>query len=138
MCDSPIISQEMMAGLLGRPLTPVEVENYNLYLNLAIARLDDLLCTSIEAMETLPVDLKLLVGRCFATLTLEQGSTSNFGISSKKVEDFSISYHAEAYLESSPMKQFVQQNLDLLNKYSECQAPMRAGETYGNDCIRCL
>lgn len=136
MCDSPIISQETMAGLLGRPLTPVEVENYNLYLNLAIARLDDLLCTSIETMETLPVDLELLVGRCFATITLEQRSTSNFGISSKKVEDFQINYHAEAFVENSPMELFVKQNSDLLNKYSECQASMRAGDTY--DCFRCL
>lgn len=136
--ETPIISQDLMTALIGRPLTSAEVENYGLYLGIAVARLDDLLCTKIEDMEDLPDDLKLLVGRCFATLTLEQGSTSNFGISSKKVEDFSISYHAEAYLESSPMKQFVQQNLDLLNKYSECQAPMRAGETYGNDCIRCL
>ena len=136
--ETPIISQDLMTALIGRPLTSAEVENYDLYLGIAVARLDDLLCTKIEDMEDLPDGLKLLVGRCFATLTLEQGSTSNFGISSKKVEDFSISYHAEAYLESSPMKQFVQQNLDLLNKYSECQAPMRAGETYGNDCIRCL
>jgi hypothetical protein len=42
------MDQEQLEQLLGRPLTPIEVDNLDLYLEIAEDRLSDLLCTSIE------------------------------------------------------------------------------------------
>lgn len=130
MSDEPIISQEQMAALLGRPLTEVEQANYSLYLDIAILRLDDLLCLRLEETAELPADLKLLIARCFATIVSEQTATASHGITNKKVEDFSISFDVQA---SSPMVAFVQQNAATIDKYGECQGPIRSGGI----CIPC-
>lgn len=137
MSDDPIIPQEIMAALLGRPLAEVEKNNYDLYLEIAVERLDDLLCIKLEAMNPLPADLKLVIARCFATILAEQKQTSDHGVQSKKVEDFSITFDAEA---DSPMVLFVNQNSSVLDKYSQCQGAIRSGVCspcggcYG-DCI---
>ena len=34
--ETPIISQDLMTALIGRPLTSAEVENYDLYLGIAV------------------------------------------------------------------------------------------------------
>ena len=131
---NPIISKETMAALLGRSLSTVENTNYDLYLDIAEMRLEDLLCTS-ELPESIPADLQLLIARCFATIASEQKAFSELGVSNKKVEDFSISFEAEA---KAPMTLFVEQNLSIIDKYSECQASIRAGGGCGCDCIRCI
>jgi hypothetical protein len=41
------MTQEDLEALLGRPLTPIEVENLDLYLEIAEESLEDLLCTNI-------------------------------------------------------------------------------------------
>lgn len=125
MSDELIISQEMMTALLGRPLTEVEKTNYALYLDLAILRLDDLLCIKLEDMAELPADLQLLIARCFAVIPTEQKQSSSYSIKSKKVEDVSITYDEAA---DSPMVMFVHQNASLLDKYSMCQGPIRSGK----------
>lgn len=135
MENTPIISQETMAALLGRSLSAIEVTNYSLYLDIAVLRLNDLLCIKIEDLENIPVDLQLLIARCFATVTLEQQSTANHGVNRKQVEDFSISYFEEA---SSPMVDFVKQNGATLDKYSKCQAPIRSGKVTHGNCVRCI
>lgn len=131
--ETPIIPQEEMAALLGRTLSTIEATNYNLYLKIAILRLEDLLCITIT--KNLPVDLQLLLARCFGTIASEQSATAGLGITNKKVEDFSISFDANA---ETPMAAFVSQNSALIAKYSECQAPIRAGESCHADCIRCI
>lgn len=134
MSNEPVISQDETSALLGRPLSEIELNNFDLYLQIAISRLDDLLCIKLESMAELPADLKLLIARCFATITQEQSDSASHGISSKKVEDFSISFEADA---SSPMTAFVQQNSSDLNKYAMCQGPIRSGIScmpFGGGC----
>lgn len=133
--DQPIITKDQMAALLGRPLSMLETNNYELYLQIATLRLDDLLCIKIEEMEKIPADLQLLLARCFGVIVLEQQSTANHGINRKQVEDFSISYFEES---SSPMVEFVKQNGSIIDKYGQCQAPIRHGKVCGDNCLRCL
>lgn len=118
------ITQQEMSALLGRPLSNVETDNFELYLEIAILRLDDLLCLKLEDMDDLPADLKLLIARCFATIVSEQEATASHGVTNKKVEDFSISFDASA---DSPMVAFVAQNSATIDKYGECQGPIRSG-----------
>lgn len=124
MSNEPMISQDDMAALLGRPLRDAEQTNYSLYLQIAVLRLDDLLCIKLEDMTELPADLKLLIARCFATIVAEQSQTESHGITRKDVEDFSISFDANA---DSPMVAFVQQNSATIVKYGRCQGPIRTG-----------
>ena len=131
----PIISQDQMAALLGRPLTTVETANYNLYLQIALLRLDDLLCIKIEEMVDIPADLQLLIARCFATIIQEQKMAADHGINKKQVEDFSISYESDP---SSPMVLFVDQNSATIDKYGACQGSIRSGKVICGDCFRCL
>ena len=135
MSDKPIISQETMAALLGRPLSDLEIANYDLYLELAIERLDDLLCIKLEDMDDLPVRLKLLIARAFNVMKQEQAASESHGIDKKQVEDFSISFQADA---SSPMTYFVEQNLSILNQNSKCQGSIRSGNVYSQDSFRCI
>lgn len=136
-----IISQQDMTALLGRPLSDIEQTNYQLYLDIAMLRLNDLLCIELEQMNPIPSDLKLLIARCFAAITMEQKQASSHGISNKKVEDFSISFDADA---DSPMVAFVAQNSATIDKYGQCQAPLRSGGAcctpYGDGgcCCDCL
>lgn len=133
--EQPKLSQVQMAALLGRPLSTLESDNYELYLSVAVERLNDLLCIKLADMADIPADLKLLIARCFQVITLEQDSVINHGVSSKKVEDFSISYFEH---ESNPMVDFVRLNGAVIEKYSQCQAPMRSGKVICDDCFRCL
>ena len=119
---TPIISQTDMSAYLGRALTTTETDNYQLYLNLAQTRLEDLLCDEL----TLPLEtgLALVLARCFAVISQEQESSTNLGISSKKVEDFSISYKTDG---ETPMISFIAQNQATITKYSRCIGPIRSG-----------
>lgn len=131
MGNEPIISQEDMAALLGRPLSDTEKNNFALYLEIAILRLDDLLCIKLEEMTDIPADLQLLIARCFASVIAEQTQTASHGITNKKVEDFSISFDVNA---NSPMVAFVQQNTATIDKYGQCQGPIRTGGA----CLPCF
>lgn len=133
--EQPIISQDQMAALLGRPLSTLESENYELYLAIAVERLNDLLCIKLADMAEVPADLKLLIARCFQAITLEQDNANNHGVSNKKVEDFSISYFEHT---SSPMVNFVELNKATIEKYSNCQAHIRSGKVACGDCFRCI
>ena len=128
---TPIISKETMAALIGRPLTTIEDTNYSLYLNIAKLRLEDLLCLTITI--PLAADLQLLLARCFDVISKETNSNADFGVQTKKVEDFSITYEKDA----DAMVSFVNQNQAIIAKYSECQADFRVGGKHGN-CIRCI
>lgn len=132
MSNEPIISQEDMAALLGRPLSDVETSNFAIYQKIAILRLDDLLCLKIEEMADIPVDLQLLIARCFATVIMEQKDSANHGITNKKVEDFSISFDVDP---TSPMVAFVRQNVATIDKYGQCQGPIRSGKVCCGHCL---
>lgn len=136
MSKEPIISQELMASLLGRPLSAVEINNFELYLNIAVMRLNDLICINIQEMDDIPVDLKLLIARCFAAVPTEQEATSMHGVNKKQVEDFSISYESDV---DSPMVAFVKQNEATINKYNQCTGTIRSGKVC-SDCqmFRCI
>lgn len=133
------ITPQTVAAYLGRELSSLEAENFSLYLQVAVERLDDLLCIDIAGMEDIPSDLQLLIARCFGLLATEQEAAANFGVASKDVEDFSISYHAEM-LETTPMVEFVKQNSTIIEKYGECQAEIRSGKVrpYHGDCFPVL
>ena len=90
MNNTPIISKEDMAKLLGRSLTAVEKENYELYLGITVERLQDLLCLT-EIPDPLPLDLQLLIARLFGIIVVEQRANLD-NVQSKKVEDFSVTY----------------------------------------------
>lgn len=132
MSSDTIIDQNQMAALLGRPLSQIETTNYTFYLDIAVLRLSDLLCLTPEEMKALPSDFLLLLARCFGVIQAEQEQSANLGVSNKKVEDFSISYAADA---ATPMEAFVQQNGSLLAKYDACQGSIRSGEVCCGHCI---
>lgn len=125
MSEEPIIPQEAITALLGRPLSTTEKANYNLYLTIAVLRINDLLCIQLRELEPLPPDLQLLIARCFSTIQEEQTATASRGITNKKVEDFSISFDADP---QSPMVAFVRQNAATIDKYGQCQGPIRSGK----------
>lgn len=128
-----LLTKQQIGALLGRSLSTVEDENFDVYLNIATERLQDLLCTTL----TTPMSdgLSLLLARCFGVISSEQAQTANLGISSKKVEDFAVSFRDGA---SQPMQAFVDQNANELERYSECQARIRQGKVPNDDSVRLL
>lgn len=126
-----LLTKQQAGALLGRSLTTVESANFDLYLKIAVSRLEDLLCTTL----TSPLDpvLQLLLARCFGAISLEQDANVNTNVTSKKVEDFSVSYGDK---DGSPMEAFVKQNANELERYSECQANIRQGKVCHDDSIR--
>lgn len=127
-----VITKTDMSALLGRSLSQVEDTNFDLYYEIAVMRLEDLLCLTLP--NKLPVDLQLLLARCFEAIGKEQSIMQNHGIGTKKVEDFSISFNANA---DSPMSALIAQNSAVIAKYSECQAKPRAGGGC-YDRVRCI
>ena len=122
--EQPIISKADMAKLLGRSLSAIEDANYQLYLDIAVARLQDLLCIK-ELPTELEIDLQLLIARCFSVISVEHRTTLE-NIESKKVEDFSVTYSADS--KETPMSKFVNINLATIAKYSQCQGKVMSGE----------
>lgn len=140
----PIISKSTMEALLGRSLTTVEDNNYTTYLNLAVARILDLLCLE-ELPDPLQIDLQLLIARCFDLLGQEQAYEKNGykEISSKKVEDFSVTYGSnyrrDSYEpEETLMSKFIRVNMATIAKYSQCssQSQILHGELCYGDSFR--
>lgn len=123
MNNTPIISKEDMAKLLGRSLTDVEDKNYNLYLDITVERLQDLLCLT-EIPDPLPLDLQLLIARLFGIIVVEQRANLD-NIQSKKVEDFSVTYDNNST--ETPMSKFININQVAIAKYSQCQGAILHG-----------
>lgn len=128
-----LITKQQIEALLGRSLSTVEDTNFDTYLNIAVEKLEDLLCITLTS--PLADGLQLLLARCFATISQEQAVSANLGVKDKKVEDFSISYRDG---EVSPMEAFYAQNKTAIGQYSECQANIRQGKVCHDDSIRCL
>jgi len=123
MNETPIISKEDMAKLLGRSLTDVEDKNYTLYLGITVERLQDILCLT-ELPEPLPLDLQLLIARLFGIIVVEQRASLD-NIQSKKVEDFSVTYDNNST--ETPMSKFININQVTIAKYSQCQGKILHG-----------
>lgn len=115
-------------ALIGRELDKNEVQNLDLFLNVATLRLNNLLGRDIAEISA-PEDLtlvKLLIARLVAVIPDEQAEAQARGVLAKSVEDFKIEYDKSA---NTPFAEYVRQNEDLLKKYAAATGEMRAGRT---------
>lgn len=115
-------------AFIGRELDKNEVQNFDLFLNVATLRLNNLLGRDIAEI-TAPEDLtliKLLTARMIVVISDEQAQAQTRGIVAKAVEDFKIEYDKSA---NTPFAEYVRQNEDLLKKYTATTYEMRAGRT---------
>lgn len=126
------LTQTEVEALLGRSLSSVEANNFDLYTKIAIAKVENLLCITLEELadelETneMPVDLSLVVARYFGSIMSD--STQELGVTSKKVEDFSITYDQSNSTDANLAKQ----NQSTLAKYSHC-GKISYGKTLNHD-----
>ncbi len=115
--------------LLGRSLTTAESNAFNDWEAIAESRLADLLCVKdlselleILGVVSLPTELQLVLARLTVAIGVENGN--EVGVSSKKVEDFSIAY-------DNDRKDFYANTLSAngatIMKYSQCS--IRYGRT---------
>lgn len=121
----PVLSQDEVVALLGRPLSEVEVKNFNIYFEIADLKLRDLLCLT-ELPNPIPADLKMLLAKMFGNIKATQDFEHNNGIESKRVEDFSINYTAD---KKSPMSLVLSSESATLLKYSQCSSSIMHGKT---------
>lgn len=121
----PVLSQDEVVTLLGRPLSEVEAKNFNIYLEIAELKLKDLLCLS-NLPNPIPVDLKMLLAKMFGSIKATQDFEYNNGVESKRVEDFSINYTAD---KKSPMSLVLSNESATLLKYSQCSSGIMHGKT---------
>lgn len=119
------------AKLLGRSLTATETKSFDMWEQVAEARLSNLLCVAnldelmtILGVTAFPVELKLVLARFFNGISLENGV--EFGVTSKKVEDFSITYDKDE--SRNIFANIVTANGDAIRKYSQCKG-FRSGRT---------
>lgn len=134
----PTINKSTMSALLGRSLTTVEEDNYTTYLDLAIARILDILCME-ELPDPIEIDLQLLIARCFDLIGQEQEYAQNGykEVEMKKVEDFQVTYANNYYKqEEAPMSKFVKVNMATIAKYSQCRSEVLHGRLCYGDGIR--
>lgn len=115
--------------LLGRSLTTAETNAFDEWEEIAESRLADLLCVKdmaelleILGVESLPSELLLVLARLTVAIGVENGV--EIGVSSKKVEDFSITYGNDRrnfYADT------IASNGTTIMKYSQCS--VRYGRT---------
>lgn len=121
----PVLSQDEVVALLGRPLSEVEIKNFNIYFEIANLKLKDLLCLS-SLPNPIPADLKMLLAKMFSSIKATQDFEYNNGVESKRVEDFSINYTAD---KKSPMSLVLSNESATLLKYSQCSSGIMHGKT---------
>ena len=121
----PVLSQDEVVALLGRPLSEVEIKNFNIYFEIADLKLKDLLCLS-SLPNPIPADLKMLLAKMFSSIKATQDFEHNNGVESKRVEDFSINYTAD---KKSPMSLVLSNESATLLKYSQCLSGIMHGKT---------
>ena len=121
----PVLSQDEVVALLGRPLSEVEIKNFNIYFEIADLKLKDLLCLS-NLPNPIPADLKMLLAKMFGSIKAPQDFEHNNGVESKRVEDFSINYTAD---KKSPMSLVLSNESATLLKYSQCSSGIMHGKT---------
>jgi hypothetical protein len=121
----PVLSQDEVVALLGRPLSEVEAKNFNIYFEIAELKLKDLLCLN-EFPNPIPADLKMLLAKMFGSIKATQDFERENGIEAKRVEDFSINYAAD---KKSPMSLVLSNESATLLKYSQCSSGIMHGKT---------
>lgn len=130
-----ILTQKETSALLGRSLSSKETENFDLYMGLAQTRLLDVLCREAYPSE-IDDELKLIIAQMFSVIVLEQNAITDSGTTSKKVEDFSITYGSNP---ETPEVTFERTYARIIAKYSLCGFKFRSGKVGADgDCIRCI
>ena len=131
------LTQEQVTQLLGRSLSTTETTNFDLYLNIAKLRLEDLTCLKIDELAEMPDDLALVWARFFGVMSAEATEMQSSGVASKRVEDFQIAYRDD----HSVLLDLIDRNGAIIAKYSACGSGIRHGRTifdsggFGDDCI---
>lgn len=121
----PVLTQDEVVALLGRPLSEVESQNFNIYFEIADLKLRDLLCLA-ELPSPIPADLKMLLAKMFDSIKATQDFERENGVEAKKVEDFSVNYSAER---KSPLTIVLSSESATISKYSQCSCGITHGET---------
>lgn len=129
-----ILTKQETAVYLGRPLTSMESDNFDVWMDLAQTRLLDVLCLT-EYPSEVPSELKLLIAQMFGVVALDLKATVDSGATSKKVEDFSITYGSNP---DSPEVVFEKRFAREIAKFSKCGRKIRSGKVIYGDCIRCI
>lgn len=130
-----ILTVKETEALLGRSLSSTETENFALYMGLAESRLLDVLCRT-EWPAEIDNELKLIIAEMFSVIVLEQNAITDSGTTSKKVEDFSITYGSNP---ETPEVTFERTYARIIAKYSECGFKFRSGKVGADgNCIRCI
>lgn len=125
---SPYLSKDKAELLLGRSLTTAESNAFSDYEQIAENRLANLLCVSnlddlLTALDlsSMPVDLQMVLARFVGAISQENGI--EYGVESKKVEDFSINYSSKRNVYAEE----VANNGATIAQYSQCS--IRHGKT---------
>lgn len=128
----PYITKDTAEKLLGRSLTTAESNAFNEYEAIAESRLANLLCVSNLAelltalgMTSMPVDLQMVLARFVGAISQE--NNIEYGVESKKVEDFSINYASKRNVYADE----VANNGATIAQYSQCT--IRHGKTLKED-----
>ena len=145
MAFTQITANELQA-LIGRELTDQEFENFDTLIQVAEKQVEGYLCATLEELfpstdkgdGEIPADLKFVIGNFFKAISVRNHYDPT--VSSKKVEDYSISFREDADIE----KNLVAQNLFTLRSYTKC-GRIRPGKTicedrrfYDTDSIRSI
>ena len=123
------LTQADAEKLLGRSLTASEINAFDEWEEIAENRLSSLLCIdcldeilAVLGRVSLPNELKLVLARFFGGIAQENGV--EIGVTSKKVEDFSITYDKQR---DNIFAGIVTANGSTILKYSQCS--IRSGRT---------
>lgn len=93
-----MITREQIEAVTGRQLTNLEADNFNLYLDIATARLNSVLNRDVNEFDQLPPDLLPVLAFMFKGVNAQANQMSQNGIASKKIEDYQVNYNGEDYM----------------------------------------
>lgn len=123
-----LLTNEQVATLLGRPLSEAEMTSFDQWEAVAESRLNALLCTTLTELSDVEA---LLLARLFAVVSDEaeraKTEAANYGIESKKIEDYSVNFSLDSASVSPAYASFVKTNADLISTASKC-AKIRIGK----------
>lgn len=145
MAFTQLTANELQA-LIGRNLSEQEFENFDTLIEVAERQIEGYLCATLEELfpsteqgdGEIPADLKFVIANFFKAISVRNRYDPT--VSSKKVEDFSVSFREDADIE----KNLVAQNLFTLRSYTKC-GRVRPGKTiledrryYDTDSLRSI
>lgn len=117
------LNEEQVEALLGRPLSEPEARSFTPWMTVAEARLKNLLC--LDALDGLGGVESLLLARLFEVTAREAEQASkdaaSYGIQSKRVEDFQITFDDGEENQDTAYATFVKDNADLIASVSKCR-----------------